>query len=131
MKTKNYKKFLSILRKIAKHFLFIKKQRPSRSESDCICDSIPEQKKTYKRKNKFNQGDIVAWTCENSRHRSIAVLQSDSSFYACLNYKAREDEQDRLWIVDDIPSDVELTAATEEEQRKLIIAICKENYQKD
>ena len=45
-------------------------------------------------------GQIVAW----NDGRTVAVLETEDWFYVALNYRDRDDETDRLWVLDPAPA---------------------------
>ena len=71
--------------------------------------------------NKDVDGQIVAW----NDGRTVAVLETESWFYVALNYRDREDEQDRLWVLDPAPAG-EYRPATYEERVRLLKELPRE-----
>lgn len=68
----------------------------------------------------FN-GKIVAW----NDGRTIAVLETEDWFYVALNYRDREDEKDRLWVLDPAPAG-EYRPATYEERVRFLKELPRE-----
>lgn len=95
----------------------------SRFQSDCIRKSISEKDKI--RRSKFGNGDVVVWN--RNGFRSVAVIDDGLMFSVCLNYRSREDEQDRVWYYDGIPTDVKIEKAKEEDMKSLISALIKQD----
>ena len=71
--------------------------------------------------NKDVDGQIVAW----NDGRTIAVLETENWFYVALNYRDREDEQDRLWVLDPAPFG-EYRIATYEERVRFLKELPRE-----
>lgn len=66
-------------------------------------------------------GQIVAW----NDGRTIAVLETESWFYVALNYRDRDDETDRLWVLDPAPAG-EYRLATYEERVRFLKELPRE-----
>lgn len=66
-------------------------------------------------------GQIVAW----NDGRTIAVLETESWFYVALNYRDRDDETDRLWVLDPAPYG-EYRLATYEERVRFLKELPRE-----
>lgn len=71
--------------------------------------------------NKDVDGQIVAW----NDGRTIAVLETENWFYVALNYRDREDEQDRLWVLDPAPAG-EYRPATYDERVRFLKELPRE-----
>lgn len=66
-------------------------------------------------------GQIVAW----NDGRTVAVLETEDWFYVALNYRDRDDETDRLWVLDPAPVG-EYRLATYEERVRLLKELPRE-----
>ena len=91
---------------------------PSRELSDAIRNAMLKEKEESRNKVNLIKGETVAWN--NNGFRSIAVIDEGLSFLICLNYRGKEDEQDRLWMFDSIPEDVALERANVSDLKKLV-----------
>lgn len=93
----------------------------TRVMSDHIRETISLQRR--RQRNPLSKGDIVAWN--NNSYRSVAVIEDGYSFSVCLNYRGKEDEQNRIWTFDEIPSDAKIEKATEDDMKRIIEALVK------
>ncbi len=102
---------------------------PSRAISDNIRKKLAQIDAETKRRNKFKPDDIVAW--ERNGFRSIAHVVDDGMFSICLNYRGREDEQDRLWEIDSLPTDVNIEKANFNDLKRLTLFLIKDCYKEN
>lgn len=99
---------------------------PSRELSDKIRNIMAENDAKAKRKSIFNPDDIVAW--ERNGFRSVAHVTKGGMFSICLNYRGREDEQNRLWECDELPHDVKIEKANMNDLKRLSLFLIKDCY---
>lgn len=106
-----------------------KGEKPTREMSDRIRNIISRKDIERHNKNRFHEGDIVAW--ERNGFRSIAVMRGDGLFSVCLNYRNREDEQNRLWEVDNLPCDVTIEKANASDLKRLTLFLVYDCYKEN
>lgn len=99
---------------------------PSRELSDKIRNIMAENDAKAKRKSIFEPDDIVAW--ERNGFRSVAHVTEGGMFSICLNYRGREDEQNRLWECDALPNDVKIEKANFNDLKRLSLFLIKDCY---
>jgi hypothetical protein len=71
---------------------------------------------------------LVSWEdpFNGTDNRCIALVDSDRSFYVALNFRCRDDEQDRIWYSDSIPEGAIEITATIDEAKRFIEALAEE-----
>ena len=102
---------------------------PSRDVSDKIRNVLAERDNRQRKTKCFNEDDIVAW--ERNGLRSVAHVRKDGLFSICLNYRGRHDEQNRLWEVDELPSDVVIEKANMSDIKRLVLHLIKDCYKEN
>lgn len=102
---------------------------PTREQSDLIRNTMSRKDKERLQKIIYKDGDIIAW--ERNGFRSVAVMRADGLFSICLNYRNREDEQNRLWEVDSIPQNVTTEKANSGDLKRLVLFLVKDCYKEN
>ena len=91
---------------------------PSKELSDNIRNNMLKERAVTRNKVNPTKGEVVAWN--NNGFRSIAVLEDETSFSICVNFRGREDEQKRLWLCASLPENVELEKANATDLKRLV-----------
>lgn len=102
---------------------------PSREISDEIRNVLANKDSASHKKHKFHKDDIVAW--ERNGFRSVAHIREDNMFSICLNYRGREDEQNRIWECDALPIDVKIEKANVNDLKRLALYLIKDCYKEN
>ena len=78
---------------------------------------------TQEKRQEVSQQRIISFG--DSKNRCIAILTGNDWLSVALNYRCREDEKDRIWWEDNLPSDVVIEDASRDEIELLVSALIK------
>lgn len=96
---------------------------PSMETSVEVRNILAERDRISHGRVRFNKDDIVAW--ERNGCRSVAVMEDDTIFSVCLNFRGRANETKRLWMCDELPTDVIIEKPTMSDIKELVVQMSK------
>lgn len=75
------------------------------------------------------EGDVVAWDNPSTACTSIAVMMNADEFSVCLNFRARKDEESRIWEWDNTPVNRTIRRADRMEMAWLFAELVAQGYE--